>query len=82
MEAELTKERARLRRFLSDQDLRDRGITFSKVHRNRLIKAGKFPRPVKMGFGPNARNSWPEAEIDAYQQACADARDKPADTAA
>jgi prophage regulatory protein len=52
-------------RFLSDADLRERGIKFSRQHRDRLIKAGKFPKPVKPGGGVNA---WVEDEIDAYQK--------------
>jgi predicted DNA-binding transcriptional regulator AlpA len=59
-------------RFLSAKDLQDRGITFSRQHRHRLIKQGKFPRPVKIGANTNA---WPEPEIDAYQEDCIRKRD-------
>ena len=52
-------------RVLSDEDLRDRGIKYSRQHRHRLIKRGLFPRPVKMGGGTNA---WLENEIDQYLQ--------------
>jgi predicted DNA-binding transcriptional regulator AlpA len=53
-------------KFLSNADLRERGIKFSRQHRDRLIKAGKFPAPVKPGGG--GHNAWIEAEIDAYQE--------------
>jgi predicted DNA-binding transcriptional regulator AlpA len=59
-------------RFLSAKDLRDRGIKFSRQHRHRLIKQGKFPPPVKIGANTNA---WPEPEIDAYQENCIRKRD-------
>jgi prophage regulatory protein len=50
-------------RMLSDEDLKQKGIKFSRQHRHRLIKAGEFPRPVKLGANTNA---WPEPEIDRY----------------
>jgi prophage regulatory protein len=43
--------------------LRAKGITFSKTHLWRLVKAAKFPKPVKLGEG---RNAWVESEIDRY----------------
>ena len=49
--------------LLNDEGLRQRGITFSPAHRWRLIQAGKFPKPVKLGGG---RNSWLEAEIESW----------------
>ena len=55
-------------RFLSYEDLRARGIRFSKMHIHRLVRAGKFPRPVKLGMGANAANAWPEHEIDAWSK--------------
>jgi prophage regulatory protein len=50
-------------RMLTDADLRARGITWSRQHRHRKIRAGEFPRPVKIGA---ATNVWPEAEIEAW----------------
>ena len=50
-------------RLLDDQALRERGIKHSRQHRQRLIKAGKFPAPIKIGLNTNA---WIEHEIDAY----------------
>lgn len=56
-------------RFMSYQDLRNRGIRYSKMHLNRLIRAGKFPRAVKLSGCSNGENAWLEDEIDRY---CAD----------
>lgn len=51
-------------RLLDDSGLKAKGISYSAPHRWRLIKAGRFPRPVKIGNG--GRNVWVESEIDAY----------------
>ena len=48
-------------RFVTYDGLREKGITYSKPHLWRLIKAGRFPAPVK-GLGPE--NVWPESEVD------------------
>jgi prophage regulatory protein len=53
-------------KFLSVEDLEKRGIRFSDAHRWRLIKAGKFPKPVKLGSGPTARNAWTDTDIDEW----------------
>jgi prophage regulatory protein len=52
-------------RILDDRGLKEKGIPFSRQHRHRLINAGKFPKPVKIG---DATNGWIEAEIDKYIQ--------------
>jgi prophage regulatory protein len=57
--------------------LRVKGINFHRTHLDRLIRAGKFPRPIKIGEN---RNAWIEEEVDAYILAKRDARD--ADAAA
>ncbi len=49
-------------RFLTYDDLKAKGVRYSKPHLWRLIKEGRFPAPVK-GLGP--QNVWPEDEIDA-----------------
>jgi prophage regulatory protein len=59
-------------RFLDEQDLKARGIKFSRQHRHRLISQGKFPKPVKVGLNTNA---WVEDEVDEYQQSCVAKRD-------
>lgn len=61
-----------VKRFLSRTDLVLKGINFSRQHLHRLIKAGKFPRPVKLGEN---RNAWPEREIDAWLDAKVAERD-------
>jgi prophage regulatory protein len=49
----------------------EKGIDYSRMHVDRLEKAGKFPKRVKLG-----ENSvgWIESEIDAWLKARADAR--------
>jgi prophage regulatory protein len=63
-------------KFLNDTDLRARGINFSRQHRDRLIKAGRFPKPVKPGTGATGANAWVETEIEAYQKARIAERDE------
>jgi prophage regulatory protein len=50
-------------KLLDYQGLRAKGFPYSRTHLWRLVKAGKFPKPVKLGDG--ARNAWVEEEIDA-----------------
>jgi predicted DNA-binding transcriptional regulator AlpA len=53
-------------RLLSFNDLRQqKNWPYSKVHTWRLIKAGKFPHPKKLGLGKNGKNIWIEDEYDA-----------------
>jgi prophage regulatory protein len=59
-------------RLLSLEDLKtQKGIRFSRVHTHRLVKAGRFPVPVKLG----SRNAWVESEIDEYLKGCVAERD-------
>ena len=54
-------------RLITHAELRTlKGIPFSRVHIYRLVKAGKFPRPISMGGASNARNLYVEDEIDEY----------------
>ena len=53
--------------------LRAKGIAYSDCQLWRLWKAGKFPRPVKLGPG---RNAWVEDEIDAWIDGRIVARDQ------
>ena len=62
-------------KFLSYKDLRERGITYSKMHLGRLMRAGKFPRSVKLNDAPNSPNVWNEVEIDEHQARRLAARD-------
>jgi prophage regulatory protein len=60
-------------RLLSRDDLKQKGIRFSRQHLHRLIRKGLFPRPVKLGEQTNA---WPEREIDAWIEGGVAARDQ------
>jgi len=66
--------------MLSYDDLRPKGIKLTKVSLWRMVKAGRFPKPVKIGN----ENAWPEPEIDRYLEDLMAARDvaKAADTTA
>jgi prophage regulatory protein len=51
-------------RYLRFPDLKEvKGIPWSRVHVDRLEKAGKFPKRVKLGENTVA---WGEASIDAW----------------
>jgi prophage regulatory protein len=41
------------------------GHPYCRVHTMRLVKAGKFPAPIRIGAN---RVAWDEAEIDAHLQ--------------
>jgi prophage regulatory protein len=53
-------------RILSLNDLRELGISYSRVHIYRLVKARKFPAPIKVGQN---RIGWVESEIDEWLNA-------------
>jgi len=53
-------------KVLSFKDLRERGISYSRVHIHRLVGAGKFPRPIKIG---EKRTAWLERELDEWLDA-------------
>jgi len=59
-------------RILSLNDLRELGIYYSRVHIYRLVKAGKFPAPIKVGQN---RIGWVESEIDEWLNAKVAERD-------
>jgi prophage regulatory protein len=58
-------------RFLSRQQLRERGINYSNPHMLRLEAEGKIPRRVYLSPG---RVAWVETEILAYIERCIKAR--------
>lgn len=63
-------------RILSFPELREKkGIVWSRVHVDRMIEAGKFPRKVHIG---EATVGWIEDEVDEYLKTCAAARDNAA----
>jgi prophage regulatory protein len=49
-------------RLLDHEGLAEKGVKFSDTHIWRLIRAGEFPKPIKIGN----RNHWVEQEIDQY----------------
>jgi prophage regulatory protein len=59
-------------RLLDLDDLRARGIKYSKSQIFRLIRSGRFPKPVQ---GAGKANAWPESEIDAFIASLISARD-------
>jgi len=64
--------------LLDYNDLRIRGIPYSRVHIWRLERVGEFPRRVPIG---RARHGWLESEIDAWLKAKVAARDTTQDAA-
>ncbi|EJB07507.1 MULTISPECIES: helix-turn-helix transcriptional regulator [Rhizobium] len=59
-------------KLLSLEELKARGIPFSRQYIRTLIKRGEFPKPVKVG---RSRNAWPETEIEAYMRSRVEQRD-------
>jgi prophage regulatory protein len=59
--------------LLDSDDLWACGIRFSRQHLYRLIKAGLFPKPIKLGSG--GRNPWIADEINAWIKARISERD-------
>jgi prophage regulatory protein len=57
--------------YLRFADLKDHGVFWSRPHVDRLEKANKFPRRVKLGENTVA---WIEEEIEAMQAAKRNAR--------
>ena len=47
-------------RAVTQADLKNFGIPFSRVHIARLVERGEFPPPFKLGAN---RNAWWESEI-------------------
>ena len=56
---------------LTYPELRGKGICYSRVHLDRLMRAKLFPQKINLS---DARIVWDEAEIDAWLKAKADAR--------
>jgi predicted DNA-binding transcriptional regulator AlpA len=49
-------------RLIDRKGLERKGITYSDTHLERMMKAGRFPRPIK--FHDHSKNHWDEDEID------------------
>jgi prophage regulatory protein len=47
---------------LDHDGLKAKGIPQGRVQIWRMVKAGRFPAPIKIGY----RNAWLEHEIDSY----------------
>ena len=59
-------------RLIPYENLRLKGISYSKLHLWRMEKAGKFPKRVPIGAG---RYAYVESEIDDYIEQKIAARD-------
>jgi prophage regulatory protein len=64
-----------LRVISFDRLAAEKGIGYSRDHLRRLVKAGKFPRPIPLS---ESRIAWDEAELDAWLKARAATREKAA----
>jgi hypothetical protein len=53
-----------VKEFLTEKDLDERGL-FSKAHRERLIKVGKFPKPIQ--FSPTGKRLYRREDIEALR---------------
>ncbi len=67
------QQRRKQPRILSYEDLKDKGIKFSRQWIVQLIKAGKFPRSVKLG---ESHVGFIEEEIDAWIEGLIQQRDE------
>jgi prophage regulatory protein len=61
--------------LLSREDIKARGISYSRAQIYRKIKDGSFPPPVRLGEN---RIAWLSNEIDAWIEAIAAARNSEA----
>lgn len=52
--------------LVSFDELKAMGISFSTQHLNRLIKAGEFPKAIKLGPARNSRKAWLKSDIEAW----------------
>lgn len=57
--------------LLSRDDLKERGIRYSRAQLWRKVKDGSFPQPVRLGEN---RVAWLSTEIDSWIDAIAAAR--------
>ena len=55
------------KRFLSKKEVRDR-IKLSHTQIARLVTAGKFPKPLRLGPYPTSRTVWWEHEVEAWME--------------
>jgi prophage regulatory protein len=63
-------------RLIAYEELRAKGIPFSKPHIWRLEKQGRFPKRIYIGNeGGRSSYAWSEAEIDAHIEKLIEKRD-------
>ena len=56
-----------MQKLISFSDLKPyKGIGYSRDHLRRMVKEGRFPRPMNLS---SARIAWQEAEVDAWIEA-------------
>jgi predicted DNA-binding transcriptional regulator AlpA len=63
-------------KLLDLKDLVELGIDFHRDHLRRMVKRGRFPRPIKMSPGDSGKLFWRAEDIEAFlaaRQAAADA---------
>jgi predicted DNA-binding transcriptional regulator AlpA len=53
-------------KFIRFRELPEYGVRYSRSHITNLVRAGKFPAPIKMGDGRSAGICWAEADLHAY----------------
>jgi predicted DNA-binding transcriptional regulator AlpA len=70
--------RNKMPKLIYMSDLQRYDIKFSAGHVRRLIKAGKFPMPSKMGDSRNSHLVWTESDILAWRNDIIARRLKPA----
>lgn len=52
--------------LVSLEELQQMGIPFKTQHINRLIKAGHFPKAIKLGPSRNSKKAWLKTDIEAW----------------
>lgn len=60
-----------MKKYLRYPDLEERGLYSNPMTLDRDVKAGRFPKPVKLG--PN-RRAWLADEVDAHEAKLASER--------
>lgn len=57
-----------MQRFLSKAEVKDL-VKLSYTHTKRLVDAGKFPKPLRLGPYQTSRTVYVESEIEAWIEA-------------
>jgi predicted DNA-binding transcriptional regulator AlpA len=55
-------------KFVRFRELPEYGVKYSRSHIQHLVKAGKFPAPIKLDGGHSAAIVWAEGDLIAYNQ--------------